>query len=129
GFGALIHMCASAEEAQEFLEAHRSRSGPTVVLLDVNMPGMSGFDLLYWIRENFHSSTPRLKAVMWSNSGDDEDQRRAGELGATAYLTKFASSAILGAVINECLAPTSRSTQSAAPINGTDHRTVETKVS
>lgn len=103
GFGPLVQTCVSGEDAEEFLAGHRTANAPAVVLLDLHMPGCSGFDVLEWIRE--HDCPPNLKVVMWSTSGDAADQQRAAELGATAYLTKFASSAILGAVIHECLEP------------------------
>jgi CheY-like chemotaxis protein len=101
GFGSLVQTCASGEEAQDFLAQRATIDVPALVLLDLNMPGMSGFDVLDWIRVR-HFPT-NLKVVMWSSSGDEMEQRRAAELGASAYLTKFASSAILGAVIHECL--------------------------
>lgn len=59
---------------------------PSLVLLDLNMPGLSGLDVLKWIR-----ATPTLSvlaAVMLTSSNQEPDMRRAYEHGATAYLVK-----------------------------------------
>lgn len=59
---------------------------PCLVLLDLNLPGISGFDVLTWIR-----TQPRLKdlpVVIFSSSSKPEDQERARELGANDYVVK-----------------------------------------
>lgn len=64
---------------------------PTVVVLDLNLPIRSGFEVLEWLR-----SQPELKelpVVIFSSSGRLEDRRRAEQLGATDYQLKPASGA------------------------------------
>jgi len=71
-----------AEEALEIL----NREVPDVILLDLLLPGMSGFDLLKTIREN-----PRMAQVpliVLSNLGQKEDIDKTKALGATKYLIK-----------------------------------------
>jgi CheY-like chemotaxis protein len=55
-----------------------------VVLSDINMPGMNGFDLLGKISRGW----PKLPVIMVTAYGDDERRRRASELGALEFLTK-----------------------------------------
>jgi CheY-like chemotaxis protein len=61
-------------------------SRPHVVLLDVNMPMKSGFDVLEWIRR--HPVYKKTPVVMLTSSDDKEDIERAKELGATKFLQK-----------------------------------------
>ncbi|MBZ9752838.1 response regulator [Deinococcus sp. HMF7604] len=62
---------------------------PDVILLDVNMPGMNGFEVLQALKAD-----PRLvpiPVVMLSTSGDRDDVRTAYTLCASSYLVKAAS--------------------------------------
>lgn len=62
---------------------------PAVVLLDLNLPLRSGFEVLRWIREQ--PQFEALRVVVFSSSGRPEDRRRAAELGATDYAMKPSS--------------------------------------
>lgn len=59
---------------------------PFLVLLDLRMPRLSGFELLEWIREQSHLR--QLLVVILSSSADDPDIARAYAMGASAYLVK-----------------------------------------
>lgn len=59
---------------------------PDVVLLDINMPGMSGLELLRRIRE--HAPTPPPFIVMITAYGDPEKYNEAMRLGANDFLNK-----------------------------------------
>jgi CheY-like chemotaxis protein len=59
---------------------------PTLVLLDVKLPKMSGFEMLQWIRE--HEVTSRVPVLMFTSSKERADVDRAYRLGANAYLLK-----------------------------------------
>jgi DNA-binding NarL/FixJ family response regulator len=76
----VVAEAASAEAA--FDEALRSR--PDVILLDVDMPGMSGLQLIRELRPRL----PDTQIVMLSVSGDDRNVLEAMRHGATGYLTK-----------------------------------------
>lgn len=68
-----------------YLDAH-SFALPTVVLLDLKMPGTDGFAVLRWIRQQ-----PALKGlivVMLTSSDLAAEINMAYELGANAFLTK-----------------------------------------
>jgi CheY-like chemotaxis protein len=63
-----------------------TRSAPElfVILSDINMPGMGGLELLAEIRR----LRPELPVMIVTAYGDDARKRRAGELGAAAFLAK-----------------------------------------
>jgi DNA-binding response OmpR family regulator len=79
------HVVRTAGSAEDALVELRT-STPDVVILDVRLPGMSGFDLCRKIRE-----TPEWKAVpiIFLTSKDDQSNKVTGlELGGDDYLTK-----------------------------------------
>jgi CheY-like chemotaxis protein len=59
---------------------------PTLMLLDLNMPQTSGFDVLSWIREQPFVSN--LTVIVMTGSQDSDDIQRAYRLGADSYLVK-----------------------------------------
>jgi CheY-like chemotaxis protein len=59
---------------------------PSLVLLDLNMPGVSGLEVLKWIRTT--PSVCTLVAVMLTSSNQDTDIHRAYMQGANGYLVK-----------------------------------------
>jgi CheY-like chemotaxis protein len=59
---------------------------PTVVLMDLNMPGKDGFEVLEWIRAQ--PMFKRLHVYILSASNRPEDIERAYDLGANSYLVK-----------------------------------------
>jgi len=70
---------------------------PAVVLLDLNLPTVSGFQVLQWIREQ--PPLRQLPVVIFSSSARAEDRLRATELGANDYLEKPDSGLDFGAVL------------------------------
>ena len=66
---------------------------PDLILLDLNMPGMNGFDVLVWIRANPEfRSTP---VAILTSSNNPHDRQRAIDLGAADYLVKPNEGALL----------------------------------
>lgn len=59
---------------------------PAMVLLDVKMPGMDGFEVLAWIRQQWEFF--QLCVVMLTNSDHIRDVNEAYHLGANAFLVK-----------------------------------------
>lgn len=60
---------------------------PTLLLLDIKMPGMDGFDVLAWLR-NRTDLLRRLPVIIFSSSDEPGDINRAYDLGANSYLMK-----------------------------------------
>lgn len=74
----------SGEEALDYLEQNESEA--VLILSDINMPGMSGLQLLGLIKEK-HKEPPPL-VMMITAYGDAENYNTAMNLGADAFLTK-----------------------------------------
>jgi CheY-like chemotaxis protein len=74
----------SGEEAIAYLETHNSQA--ILILSDINMPGMSGLQLLEKITTNF-VPPPRI-VMMITAYGDEENYNEAMKLGASDFLTK-----------------------------------------
>lgn len=74
----------SGEEALIFLRAHQSEV--LLILSDINMPGMSGLDLLSHVKQEFEM--PPTTMMMITAYGDDETHRQALALGASDFLVK-----------------------------------------
>lgn len=74
----------SGEEALAYLEARHSEV--VLILSDINMPGMSGIELLSRIRHDYE--TPPPVVMMITAYGDEENHRQAMQNGANDFLTK-----------------------------------------
>lgn len=74
----------SGEEALEFMKKEHSEI--VLILSDINMPGMSGIELLSKIRLKYHEPDPVV--MMITAYGDEENRRQAIENGANDFLTK-----------------------------------------
>jgi CheY-like chemotaxis protein len=91
-----------ATSAQEALRVVEEASGRDIILLlsDINMPGMSGFDLL----PRAKAARPDLPVIMVTAYGDADTRRRALESGAEALLPKPIDFAVLRAEVDRRLA-------------------------
>jgi len=69
----------SGEEARTILET----GSPSLVVLDVMLPGINGLDLCHWIR-----STSNLPVILLTARGEEADRIVGLELGADDYVTK-----------------------------------------
>lgn len=74
----------SGEEALSYLAVHKHEA--VLILSDINMPGMSGLDLLGQIKQKFHEPPPIV--MMITAYGDAENFKIAKDLGADDFLTK-----------------------------------------
>ncbi len=80
------------EEAVDYIQGtgkysdRQSHPVPAILLLDLNMPKKSGFEVLQWIRSQKEFKS--LPVIVLSTSNQEHDIRKAYELGANSYLTK-----------------------------------------
>jgi two-component system chemotaxis response regulator CheY len=75
----------SGEEALNYLKDKHSEV--VLILSDINMPGMSGIELLTHIREDFPMPPPPV-VMMITAYGDEENYKQAMDKGADDFLTK-----------------------------------------
>lgn len=90
-----------AHDGQEALEAIQ-RQPPDLVLLDVMMPNLSGYDLCQRIREN--PAWQHMRIVMLTAKGREVEVSKGLALGADAYITKPFSTQELLAQVRDLLA-------------------------
>jgi CheY-like chemotaxis protein len=91
-----VEFCSDGAAA---LDRLRSESPVDVILLDIMMPHMSGFEVLAALRRlPQHSETP---VIMLTAKGQETDREQARSLGASDFLTKPFSPKKLLARIDE----------------------------
>ncbi|MET0638148.1 MAG: response regulator [Chitinophagaceae bacterium] len=74
----------SGEDALAYLNANQHEA--VLILSDINMPGMSGLELLESIKQKYHLPPPIV--MMITAYGDAENYNMAKKLGADDFLTK-----------------------------------------
>jgi len=78
-----FHFAFSGEEALTFMQSGGD-AHIVLVFSDINMPGMTGLDLLKHLREQY----TELPIHMITAYGDDDNYNQAMNFGASGYLTK-----------------------------------------
>lgn len=78
-----VSMAEDGPSALAFLRANRDVA---LVLMDVNLPGMSGLDVMEEARKDLELA--RLPFVVLTATGQSADRERARALGAAGFVTK-----------------------------------------
>jgi len=95
-----LNFVNDGQEAVEYLEGSGDYADrlahpfPKILLLDLKMPRLNGFEVLKWVR-----TRPRLKRlaiVIFSTSAQESDVNRAYDLGVNSYVVKPLSLTQLG---------------------------------
>jgi len=87
-----LQVVRSGEEAIAYLSGEGKYSNraeyplPVVVLLDLKMPGMDGFEVLQWIRQE--EGIRGLPVLVLTSSNEMRDVNRAYQLGANSFFVK-----------------------------------------
>src|SRR5215470_8505875 len=93
---ATLHFVRDGQEAIDYLEGendYKDRQAhplPDLLLLDLKMPKLNGFDVLSWLRRQ--PGLKRLLVTVLTSSDQPQDINRAYDLGANSYLLKPHSS-------------------------------------
>ena len=87
-----------AHDPQSAIEA-AARAKPDLVLLDIGLPGMTGYEVAQRMREN--SAGRRTKIVALTGYGQEQDNEQAKAAGFSAYLVKPVDADQLTALVNE----------------------------
>ncbi len=129
--GFKVDVAVDGEEALKKMQA----DPPELILLDIVMPKMNGFDVLEEMKKD-----PKLNAIpviVLSNLGQSEDIQRARELGARDYLVKanFSINEVVTKIRNflsqaatkQAAAPAAKPAQSRAEKTGKIYKKTLTK--
>jgi CheY-like chemotaxis protein len=87
-----VHAVCTGEDAIAYLigegrYANRAEYPlPALILLDLKMPGIDGFDFLAWIRQ--HEGIRTIPVAVLTSSSDRSDVNRAYRLGANTFFVK-----------------------------------------
>jgi DNA-binding NtrC family response regulator len=88
-----IHVAADFDEARRIL----AEEDPDIVLLDINLPGKNGIELLKLIKKN----SAVCEVIMITNHADDYYRDQCYELGATHFLDKSNDFALVPGIIRQ----------------------------
>ncbi|WP_153801188.1 response regulator [Foetidibacter luteolus] len=82
-----LHTFESGDSlVQTTAESEQHQLKPEIILLDINLPGMNGFETLQYIRSRSEFKT--IPVIMFTSSEDEQDIKKSYEYGANAYLVK-----------------------------------------
>lgn len=90
------HVCFEADNGRQFIELLKKNDTPDIVLLDITMPEMNGFETAKWIKEN----KPKIKVLVLSMMDDDNSIIRMLRNGAKGYILKDSRPDVLKAALN-----------------------------
>ena len=84
-----LSVVTGGEDALSFLKQEGDYAGaprPDIILLDLNLPGMSGREVLQWIKNQ--PELKRIPVIVLTASHDPDDVKAVYELNANCYLVK-----------------------------------------
>jgi CheY-like chemotaxis protein len=89
----VVRQCKSGDEALEFLRQHQPSAAtngqiglPRIILLDLNLPGTDGRDILKVIKNDL--TLRSIPVIVFSTSNSEKDIETCYNNGANAYLKK-----------------------------------------
>lgn len=83
--GSEYQVVAEASDGLQLVEwLNKEREHPDIIILDINMPGMNGFESIAYINGNF----PEIKVLVISMIEKEESILRMLKMGAKGYLSK-----------------------------------------
>lgn len=88
-----VHVATDYEEARRLL----IQENPDVVLLDINLPGKNGIEILKLIKQN----KAECEVIMITNHADDYYRQQCHDLGAKYFLDKSNDFALVPELISQ----------------------------
>ena len=111
--GISLEYAESANEAMEMIKADI----PDIILTDIMMPGMDGFELIEWIKANSYN----CEVIILTAYGTFEYARKALDYGVTGYLLKPINETELKELINKAIYNISQNSKQADHINAVNY--------
>ena len=99
----------TASDPGTALELAGGEPRPDLILLDVDMPGATGFELIALLKED--GKTAHIPVVFLTGRTDPQDQTEGFQLGAADYITKPINAAVLRARVRIQLALANRNAE------------------
>ena len=93
--GLQCHECEDGTEALELIRAKQ----PSLLLLDFDMPGLNGAEVLKSLRSDKDPAIAQIPAIMLTGHGSEESEVRCLQAGADDFVTKPVNAAVLRARI------------------------------
>ncbi len=104
-----VRVLGKGEQAMAYLEGappyedRRANPTPSLVILDLLLPGLGGLDFLEWVSESSDPATRDIPVVVLSSSLDPGDRKRSLELGARSFHSKPPDLGELGETVGTIL--------------------------
>lgn len=95
----VVFTAGDSEKALEWLRSNETN--PDLILLDINLPGLSGFEVLTTVKSE--RQLKKIPVVMLTSSDDAFDVAHAYELGASGFISKPSYLEDLRAVLGNTL--------------------------
>ena len=111
--GISLEYAESAHQAMDMIKADI----PDIILTDIMMPGMDGFELIEWIKANSYN----CEVIILTAYGTFEYARKALDYGVTGYLLKPINEAELKELINKAIYNISQNSKQADHINAVNY--------
>ena len=96
-------IATSGKVALDALQNKTKEDLPQLILLDINLPDVSGIDLLTHIKKD--KSLDTIPVVILTGSNEDQDIQKSYDLGASSYLVKPISNDALMQVVEKLFYP------------------------
>jgi two-component system response regulator len=81
-----VTWCKSGRDALDFLKTSHADQRPSIILLDLNMPGLDGRKTLQLIKED--PALKRIPVIILTTSSDERDIEVCYQMGANTYIQK-----------------------------------------
>lgn len=98
-----LTIVTSGKDAISALQNKSKEDLPQLILLDINLPDISGIDLLRRIKKD--EELQNIPVVILTGSNEDQDIQKSYDLGAGSYLVKPISNSALMLVIEKLFYP------------------------